>query len=482
MPQSSSEIVAAPVSVVNEMSSGELGDQRLNERRDRLVAVLEQHPDTAFPDACADDAEVEALYRFLRNRRVSLPALIEPHIAATHARCAALGEVLVVHDTTDMVFAGETTRTGLTRLGHGRQGFWLHAALAVSADGLAAPLGLLSLLPFVREGRARSLPDDARIRFADPLKESRWWTAGLTAVRTRVGTALAPIHVMDRGADSYELFAAMLTRGDRFVVRLNHDRCVVTDDGANHLAAAAPQDRVMGQRQVRLASRAIGDRSPQARRRHPARDGRVATLQFAARRLTVQRPHGGPVYAHLPPTLTVHVVYAWEIDAPRDEPPVVWRLITTEPIDTLEQVLRIVDWYRARWRIEEWFKALKTGCAYEKRQLTSLRTLLIALALLAPIAWQLLLLRHAARDFRDAGASVALSDRQLHLLRASSGGQRLPADPTIREALMAVARLGGHLRQNGNPGWLVLGRGMQKLLYMEAGWAAANMARRCDQS
>lgn len=244
------------------MSSGELGDHRLNERRDRLVAVLEQHPDTAFPDACADDAEVEALSRFLRNRRVSLPALIEPHIAATHARCAALGEGLVVHDTTDMVFAGEAARTGLTRLGRGRQGFWLHAALAVSADGLAAPLGLLSLLPFVREGRARSLPDDARVRFGDPHKESRWWTAGVTAARTRLGTALAPIHVMDRGADSYELFAAMLAQGDRFVVRLNHDRCIVTADGAGHVSQATPQHAVLGQRQVRLSSRPVGDRSP----------------------------------------------------------------------------------------------------------------------------------------------------------------------------------------------------------------------------
>jgi hypothetical protein len=43
--------------------------------------------------------------------------------------------------------------------------------------------------------------------------------------------------------------------------------------------------------------------------------------------------------------------------------------------------------------------------------------------------------------------------------------------------LLAVARLGGHLRQNGEPGWLVLTRGMQKLRDMEAGWAVAERAR-----
>jgi hypothetical protein len=42
--------------------------------------------------------------------------------------------------------------------------------------------------------------------------------------------------------------------------------------------------------------------------------------------------------------------------------------MTTEPIDTPEQILAVVDGYRHRWKIEELFKALKTGCAYEKRQ------------------------------------------------------------------------------------------------------------------
>jgi hypothetical protein len=108
-------VVAPRSSLVEEMASGALGDQRLHARRDRVMAVLEQHPDTAFPEACADDAEVEALYRVLRNRRVSLAALLEPHAVATAARCAAVGEVLVLHDTTDMVFAGEAARPGLAR-------------------------------------------------------------------------------------------------------------------------------------------------------------------------------------------------------------------------------------------------------------------------------------------------------------------------------------------------------------------------------
>lgn len=478
---SGSEVVVARSSLVEEMADGPLGDRRLEERRDRLMAVLEQHPDAPFPEACADDAEVEALYRFLRNRRVSLNALIEPHVVATHRRCAEVGEVLVIHDTTDMVFAGEAARTGLAALGTGRHGFWVHAALAVSADGVRAPLGLLSLVPFVRKIQPPGTRKNEQARFADPDKESRHWRDGIAAVRTGGGESLAAIHVMDRGADSYELFGAMITHGDRFVVRLHHDRRVVTDAGAATLREATSGIGVLCEREVTVAPRRVGNRPLQARKRHPPRDGRIATLQFASRQLTLQRPHGRR-YDHVPSELAVNVVSVWEVGAPPDEEPIEWRLITTEPIDTVDQVLRIVEWYRTRWLIEEFFKALKTGCSYETRQLESLQTLLIALALLAPIAWQLLLLRHLSRTAPDGTAAAVLSPRQLQVLRASPAGRALTRTPTLREALLAVARLGGHLRQNGPPGWLVLGRGMQKLLWLETGWAAAEHARKCDQS
>jgi hypothetical protein len=473
----SSSPVASRSSLVAEMSTGELGDQRLHDRRDRLMTILEEHPDTAFPEACADDAEVEALYRFLRNRRVSLPALIEPHLIATQARCAALREVLVIHDTTDMVFAGETPRSGLAALGKGRQGYWVHAALAVSADGLRAPLGVLSLAPFVRKIQAPGTHKDERARFEDPDKESRCWRDGIAAVRTRCGDTIDAIHVMDRAADSYELFAAMIAQGDRFVVRLTYDRYVVTDEGPGRLHAATARTVVLCEQQVTVAPRRAGNRPLHARQKHPPRDGRVATLQYAAQHLALQRPQGRQ-YAELPVTLAVQVVTVTEIAPPPGEAPVAWRLITTDPVDTVEQVQQIVAWYRARWMIEEFFKAVKTGCAYEKRQLESLATLLVALALLVPIAWQLLLLRHLARAAPDGAATVVLSRRQLQVLHAAPAGARLGPAPTLRAALLAIARLGGHLKQNGDPGWLVLGRGMQKLLWMETGWAAAEDATR----
>ena len=147
------------------------------------------------------------------------------------------------------------------------------------------------------------------------------------------------------------------------------------------------------------------------------------------------------------------------------------------PVETAAQILYVVDVYRARWVIEEFFKALKTGCQYEKRQLESAHSLLNALAILAPVAWRLLLLRHLARHAPERPASDALTPTQLEVLHATAK-RPLPTRPTIREAMLAVAGLGGHLPRNGDPGWLVLGRGMHDLLLLELGWRARDRAEK----
>jgi hypothetical protein len=61
------------------------------------------------------------------------------------------------------------------------------------------------------------------------------------------------------------------------------------------------------------------------------------------------------------PSLKVNVVTVTERKCPKGEEPIAWHLTTNEPIATAEQVAAVVDAYRARWVVEEFFKALKTG-------------------------------------------------------------------------------------------------------------------------
>ncbi len=135
------------------------------------------------------------------------------------------------------------------------------------------------------------------------------------------------------------------------------------------------------------------------------------------------------------------MVHVFESRAPRGEPSVEWFLLTNLPIDSAQAITFAVDCYRARWSIEEFFKALKTGCLFERRQLESAHSLLNALAILTPVAWRLLLLRHLARP--RAG-------NQCSHPQAAGGPQAvakkpIPAKPSARDAMLALAALGGLL-------------------------------------
>ena len=178
----------------------------------------------------------------------------------------------------------------------------------------------------------------------------------------------------------------------------------------------------------------------------------------------------------------MNIVRAVEIDPPPGEAPVDWMLYTSLPVDSPEQALEVIDLYRRRWLIEEFFKALKTGCAFEKRQLESVHALLNLLAVSVPIAWHMLRLRTLARVEPNAPGASLLTAAQLHCLRqelGKPGRMLLPKEPTVRQVLLAIARLGGHLANNGDPGWITLGRGLQDLLLLERGYL---LARRSDQS
>ena len=73
-------------------------------------------------------------------------------------------------------------------------------------------------------------------------------------------------------------------------------------------------------------------------------------------------------------------------------------------------------------------------------------------------------------------ARSVLNQRQLTILRARAK-VKLSRSVTVREALLAIAAEGGHIKNNGDPGWQVLGRGYEKLLHMEAGFVLGQAAK-----
>jgi hypothetical protein len=417
----------------------------------------------------ADDSELEGVYRLLSNEHVEPEAVLEPHLAATFDRVRQVdGVVLVAHDTTELIFGGHSRDDlGLTT---GKQyGFRAHVALAILPGEERYPLGCCGLVRVRRTEHKHSTNKSSRELSQDPARESLRWGELLEQVseRARSGTC---IHLMDREGDSYDLLALMLRRSDRFVVRACYDRAVA---GGGSLSESFANLKKKGLRKIEISER-LADGKREAK--HPPRRRRVARVAVAGCTVTVRRPQ----YAQASETeLKVNVVRVWEPSPPKGQPAVEWTLFTTEPIDTREQLFTVVDYYRSRWVIEEFFKALKSGCSIEKRQLESYHALSMALSMFIPIAWRLLLARSVARASPTSPAATVASELQLKLLRhkLKSPGPLMTAE----QATYAIAKLGGHLKRNGPPGWLTLGRGFEALLLMETGWRAAMTQQRSDQ-
>jgi hypothetical protein len=453
--------------LTNEYDAVELGDPRRGRRLRRIVEAAKERPGIGFPQMFDSDSQTEGFYRFVNNDAVDSAGVLAGHIANSLGRAEQEGICLVVHDTTEISYSGEVSRAGLGRVGGSNAGYLAHASLLVSADGDRVPLGIAALEHFARTGKQKRKQKSAARR-KDETRESLRWQHQCAQIEELKGERFEAIHVMDREADIYELVAWAVTNGARVVIRAAQDRAIVDDDFARLFDSLGTLPAV-ATRSIEVSERRAPV-TPTQRKRHPKRSAHRATIAIAGRRVTFRRPQGAS--ADLPAATEINVVRVWEPAPLPGEPAVEWVLLTTEPIDTEEQLCRVVDWYRARWTIEEFFKALKSGCAIEKRQLESYEALTIALAIFIPIAWRMLLLRSLSRTSPDAPAATIVNDVQRRVL-----GIKLRREPstllTVEQCLYAIARLGGHLKSNGAPGWQTLGRGYEKLLILEEGFRAA---------
>jgi len=442
-------------SVADEFRSADLGDARRTARLVRLADQLAEKADASFP-AVLDEGQLEGAYRFFSNEAVSLEAILAPHVQAAWGRTADGVVALALHDTTTMSFRAFGQREGIVPSSRGTQQFLVHTTLAVRGDETRRPHGILAI-------STHQLEQNSQVHDR--------WRNQIDAVAAHAQAHRNVIHVMDREADDYELLAALSGPGHRFIIRAHHNR-VLRDHGT--LRQAIGTVAVADHREVALSTRGRGRLNSKQRQIHPQRDARTTTLAFAARELMIPRTASAPT--DTPSSLRLNVVRVWEPSPPDGEKPIEWILFTSEPVMTPAEICQVVDWYRSRWVIEEYFKALKTGCAYEKRQLETFHALRNALALFAPMAWQLLLLRTEARHRPESPAAVVLSDEQITVLGAVVK-KPLPPNPTARHVMLAVAALGGHLPRNGDPGWLILARGLEKLETLTLGWRLRGRSR-----
>lgn len=354
----------------------------------------------------------------------------------------------------------------------------MHMSLLVDTRKWRRPLGLTHAEVLPRDKPPRR-PGSKQKRLSshrsgkNPNREFLRWQRGIEITEARLtGSGAAIIHVADRESDSYALMATCLRNGQRFIFRARNNRSTLIEGESILIRDLIDGAEVVLEREVPL-SRRLGVSMPETRRAHPPRESRVARLCFTCTKATFKRPN--IVGADMPKTIEVNVLHVFEKNTPARQELVDWVLYTTEPLDTKNQIELVVDYYRCRWQIEELNKALKTGCVVQERRLESLDALTTLLALSLPIAIELLALRALARTEPSAPAGTLLTPSQLAALRHMSH-RPLPKKPTVQDALWCIAGLGGHIKNNGQAGWQVLQRGMEKFVAFAAGWNAHEVA------
>lgn len=447
---------------------------------EQLAESCAAAPDKSLPKATGSKRALRGAYHFLSTDVVTAAAIMQPHQQQTGERIAHEGIALVLHDTTSFVFNGKRQGLGPVHGGKTDRGFLTHCSLAVTADGTRRPLGVLASTSWARPETPRKKPRGTKLAGSEYAKltdkESERWFRHVRQTHERVGPSTTLLHIMDREADIYTLLADMITAGNRFVIRMCQDRVAREVEGQEWQTLRTVAERApisIAIDDVPISKRA-GSAIPGVRKIFASRTQRRANLAVSATPIHFKKPR----YLHdKPASLALNLVRVYEVDAPDEVEPIEWILLTTEPIETTANVQFIVESYRTRWLIEEYFKALKTGCEIEKLQIETFHGLENAVALYMPIAWNILLLRNLAQHQPDAPAERVLSPTQIQVLTQISP-KKLNQGPTVAEVMLAIAMLGGYIKHKRGPGWLVLSRGMQDLLLLERGWLARERVRK----
>lgn len=431
----------------------ELGDKR---RTHRLLAVAEavaNHPSASLPDQTEDWGDLKAAYRLFDRKEVSFEAISRPHWELTKRRAA--GRTLVIGDTTEIDFGRMRKIEGIGPTGDGTgQGFLLHTALMVSADSKSI-LGVAGQVVYHRQPKRVGKRPNAVKRLRQDRESQIWGT-----LIDQIGSPpshVQYVHLYDRGGDNFEVYCRLRLQQDDWVIRASKlNRFILTVGTAARLKLQdyLPQMELSGSYTLSL----------RAREDQPARDAR---LEVRVGQVQIPQPRfTSPWVEQLDPApIATNVIEVVEIDPPAGAPPIRWVLFTSLAVKTFQDAWTVIEYYESRWLIEEYHKAIKTGCRAESRQLKEGKRLEAFVALAAIVAVRLLQLKSLARTNPGVAASRIVPPIWLKMLKLARKNLSRVHDITIRDFYREIAKLGGFLGRKGDrePGWITLWRGWEKL-------------------
>jgi hypothetical protein len=441
-----------------EFGQATLGDKRLVDRLMQLGEAFFAMPTANIPQACASRAATKAAYRFFDNDQVSMQAILAPHFEATEQRLRSHEIVLVAQDTSILNYTHHPETSGLGPINTTKDksiGLLLHDTMAFTPEG--TPLGLLDVQCWARDA-AEAGKRHQRHQKAIEEKESFKWLKSyrdVCAVQARCPHSQL-IVMADREADIHELFA------EHFQTRKSAELLIRAEKSRNrNVADDQKQIQHLWPCLEAMKPAGIVELTVPPRQDRPSRLARVE-VRFAP--LTLKAPRRKVILPDVP----IHAVQAKEIGAPADvDEPIEWMLLSTVPVTTFEEAKTALGRYAKRWGIEVYHRVLKSGCRIEDRQLGAARRLENCLAIDMVVAWRIHHLTWLGRETPDMPCTVFFEDAEWKaLVGFIHQTPTAPATPpTLREAIVMVASLGGFLnrKSDGDPGTETIWRGLQRL-------------------
>ena len=334
--------------------------------------------------------------------------------------------------------------------------------LAVEA-GSEALLGLVSMQVWNRKGGGRR---SSRRERATPAKESQRWIDGMRQAGEVLARAAGITVLCDREGDMYELFVKR-PANVQLIVRACQNRRIKQEAEQDPKLLFELIDRQAEQGRLKVEVPAA-----------PGRRARSAELAVRFASAVLRRPLHGADPA-LPETVAVTLVEVRETAPPADgSKPIHWRLLTTHSVTTVAQARNVVDLYRLRWTIEEFFSTLKTASfdieAADIGEPPAMINFVAAATIAAVTIKQLVQARDGTTDQRLTDAFDPDDQPILEAVSAKLEGkterQRNPHPKgSLAFAAWVVARLGGWTGYYGKPGPKVMRIGLAEFRAIKYG-------------
>ena len=459
-----------------EFGAVDLGDARLERRLQSIARDFFARPTMNIPQACGSRAKAKAVYRFLDHPQVHLERVLRGHYEATRRRVAAYPVVLAVQDTTELNYTAHGQCEMLGPIGDRHSssvGLLVHDTMAYNLEG--TPLGLLDVQCWARDPEDRG---KSQRRYALPIeqKESAKWLVSYRAAARLQGECpgTVVVSVGDREADLYELFVEARAGEGRphVLVRATRERKLAApaeEEAEEEAEARRLWDYVRGL--------PVGGTVELKVPRRGACPGRTAVLEIRFGAVELQAPKRKPGLG----SVRLWALAAEEVGAPEGVAPIQWYLLTTLPVENLEQAVEKLRWYALRFQIEVYHRTLKSGCRIEDRQLGHAERIEAGLGIDLVVAWRIAHLAKLGREVPEVPCTVYFEEAQWQALVVFVTQGPPPAQPpTLREAVRMVAtRLGGFLgrKSDGEPGAQSLWRGLQRLDDITEMWCAVRGER-----